>query len=126
MGRGLLVPEPVRKAKRRRYAAISAATTASRGRRHPRAQSRDQLFACSTACSRTWCSGEGPVRVQIPMKGHEGQMRTISKLIASVAMVAGAALAAAAPAQAITNGVPDGSGHPEVGALLAPRAYSDG
>jgi hypothetical protein len=53
-------------------------------------------------------------------------MRSISKLIACVAMVAGAALAAAAPAQAITNGVPDGSGHPEVGALLAPRAYSDG
>jgi hypothetical protein len=32
----------------------------------------------------------------------------------------------AAPAGAITNGAPDGSGHPEVGALLAPQAYSDG
>jgi hypothetical protein len=30
------------------------------------------------------------------------------------------------PASAITNGAPDGSGHPEVGALLAPQAYSDG
>lgn len=31
-----------------------------------------------------------------------------------------------ASAAAITNGAPDGSGHPEVGALLAPTAYSDG
>jgi len=45
----------------------------------------------------------------------------------------GAALAAAATALvlvavagAITYGVPDGEGHPEVGALLAPVAYSDG
>ena len=30
------------------------------------------------------------------------------------------------PVSAITNGAPDGSGHPEVGALLAPHAYSDG
>jgi hypothetical protein len=30
------------------------------------------------------------------------------------------------PASAITNGAPDGSGHPEVGALLAPEPYSDG
>jgi hypothetical protein len=29
-------------------------------------------------------------------------------------------------AAAITNGVPDGSAHPEVGALLAPKAFSDG
>jgi trypsin len=29
-------------------------------------------------------------------------------------------------AAAITNGVPDGSAHPEVGALLAPHAFSDG
>jgi secreted trypsin-like serine protease len=35
-------------------------------------------------------------------------------------------LAAAAPAGAITYGAPDGNGHPEVGALLAPQAYSDG
>ena len=32
----------------------------------------------------------------------------------------------AAVAAAITNGVPDGSAHPEVGALLAPQAFSDG
>jgi hypothetical protein len=37
-----------------------------------------------------------------------------------------AALALAATAGAITNGMPDGSAHPEVGALLAPHAYSDG
>lgn len=37
-----------------------------------------------------------------------------------------AALALAAGAAAITNGGPDGDGHPEVGALLAPQAYSDG
>ncbi|MGZ4125329.1 MAG: trypsin-like serine protease, partial [Actinomycetota bacterium] len=29
-------------------------------------------------------------------------------------------------AQAITNGVPDDGGHPNVGALLAPVPYSDG
>jgi secreted trypsin-like serine protease len=32
----------------------------------------------------------------------------------------------AASAAAITYGGPDGNGHPEVGALLAPQAYSDG
>jgi hypothetical protein len=37
-----------------------------------------------------------------------------------------ALLLVAAPAGAITYGVPDGSGHPEVGALLAQQAYSDG
>jgi secreted trypsin-like serine protease len=44
--------------------------------------------------------------------------------------IAGLALAAslvlAAPAAAITNGGPDGNGHPEVGAVLAQQAYSDG
>ena len=39
---------------------------------------------------------------------------------------AAAALVCAAGAQAITNGVPDGEGHPEVGALLAQQAFSDG
>ena len=37
-----------------------------------------------------------------------------------------ATLLVPASAAAITNGVPDGNGHPEVGALLAPTAYSDG
>jgi hypothetical protein len=37
-----------------------------------------------------------------------------------------ATLGLAAPARAITYGTPDGNGHPEVGALLAPQAYSDG
>jgi hypothetical protein len=35
-------------------------------------------------------------------------------------------VAAAAVANAITYGEPDGNRHPEVGALLAPHAYSDG
>jgi hypothetical protein len=46
--------------------------------------------------------------------------------IVAVIVVFVATLAFAAPADAITNGTPDGNGHPEVGALLAPQAYSDG
>ena len=42
------------------------------------------------------------------------------------AAVAATVLALAGAANAITNGTPDGNGHPEVGALLAPKAYSDG
>jgi secreted trypsin-like serine protease len=42
------------------------------------------------------------------------------------AVVAVAALGLAATAWAITYGVPDGNGHPEVGALLAQQAFSDG
>jgi len=45
-------------------------------------------------------------------------------LAVGLALVAAALLPAGA--SAITNGTPDGSGHPEVGALLAPQAYSDG
>ncbi|MEA2310281.1 MAG: hypothetical protein QOE28_249 [Solirubrobacteraceae bacterium] len=37
-----------------------------------------------------------------------------------------AALVTAAPAAAITNGAPDGGGHPAVGGLVADHAYSDG
>ncbi len=37
-----------------------------------------------------------------------------------------AALVFVAAGSAITNGEPDGTAHPEVGALLAPQAYSDG
>jgi hypothetical protein len=37
-----------------------------------------------------------------------------------------AALGLALPAGAITNGSPDGNGHPNVGGLVAPTAYSDG
>ena len=36
------------------------------------------------------------------------------------------ALATAPSVLAITYGAPDGNGHPEVGALLAAQAYSDG
>ena len=42
------------------------------------------------------------------------------------AAAAASLLAFAAVGLAITNGGPDGNGHPEVGALLAPHAYSDG
>ena len=35
-------------------------------------------------------------------------------------------LALASPAAAITNGSPDGNGHPNVGGLVAAQAYSDG
>jgi hypothetical protein len=45
------------------------------------------------------------------------------KLVAGI--VAVASLVIAAPAAAITNGQPDQSRHPEVGALLAQQAFSD-
>jgi hypothetical protein len=43
-----------------------------------------------------------------------------------VAAALAASLVVAARADAITNGAPDGNGHPNVGALLAPQAFSDG
>ncbi len=46
------------------------------------------------------------------------------KLVAGISLVA--SLIVAAPAAAITNGQADGNGHPEVGALLAQQAFSDG
>ena len=49
----------------------------------------------------------------------------MKKLMAAAAPIAVAAALAAA-AGAITNGGPDGSAHPWVGALLAPHAFSDG
>ena len=48
------------------------------------------------------------------------------RLTLIVAAMAATILATAAPADAITYGVPDGSAHPEVGALIADHAYSDG
>jgi V8-like Glu-specific endopeptidase len=48
-------------------------------------------------------------------------MRRIALLLAALA-----SLALAAPAGAITNGSPDQTGHPNVGALVASKAYSDG
>jgi secreted trypsin-like serine protease len=45
-------------------------------------------------------------------------------LLTAVAIVG--ALIFATPAGAITNGVPDGNRHPNVGGLVAPTAYSDG
>jgi hypothetical protein len=47
--------------------------------------------------------------------------KAIAACVATLAM-----LAFAGGAAAITYGEPDGNGHPNVGALLAPQAYSDG
>jgi secreted trypsin-like serine protease len=47
------------------------------------------------------------------------------RLFLAVTLTA-AALGAAAPAGAITNGAPDGNRHPNVGGLVAPEQYSDG
>jgi V8-like Glu-specific endopeptidase len=49
----------------------------------------------------------------------------VKRLTATVVALLGA-LGLATAAIAITNGGPDGNGHPMVGALLAPHAYSDG
>jgi hypothetical protein len=49
--------------------------------------------------------------------------RSVAVLLAVVAAVL---LATAAPGWAITDGTPDGNGHPAVGGLVAPQAYSDG
>lgn len=43
-----------------------------------------------------------------------------------VGLAAAAAVTLAAPATAITNGTADGQRHPNVGGLVAPKAYSDG
>lgn len=43
-----------------------------------------------------------------------------------VMLAAGVLLLVIVTAEAITNGAPDGSGHPNVGGLVAARAYSDG
>jgi secreted trypsin-like serine protease len=48
------------------------------------------------------------------------------KALTMFALAALASLALAVAASAITYGVPDGEGHPEVGALLAQQAFSDG
>src|SRR3954464_4330394 len=46
-------------------------------------------------------------------------------LFAGIVVIVGCLLPAAS-ASAITNGAPDGNRHPEVGALLAQQAFSDG
>ncbi|MCA1824440.1 MAG: trypsin-like serine protease [Frankia sp.] len=48
------------------------------------------------------------------------------RLVVSALMGFVAAVATASPASAITNGSADGNGHPNVGGLVAPTAYSDG
>jgi len=49
----------------------------------------------------------------------------VRRLLVPAAALA-AVLLTAAPAAAITDGVPDGSGHPNVGGLVSPTQYSDG
>ena len=51
--------------------------------------------------------------------------RTMRRLMGTATTLLGL-LALAAPAAAITNGTSDGNRHPEVGALVAAQAYSDG
>jgi len=46
--------------------------------------------------------------------------------VLAVSMAVSAMFVLAVGADAITHGVPDGNGHPEVGALLAQKAFSDG
>ena len=48
------------------------------------------------------------------------------KIVFAGAVIVAAVLGFSSPAAAITYGVPDGTAHPQVGALLAPEAYSDG
>jgi hypothetical protein len=53
-------------------------------------------------------------------------METDMRRIFAALVTLTALLFAAAPALAITYGVPDGAGHPNVGGLVAAHAYSDG
>jgi V8-like Glu-specific endopeptidase len=48
------------------------------------------------------------------------------RLVLALTAAAALALGVAVPAAAITSGSPDGTGHPNVGGLLADQAYSDG
>jgi hypothetical protein len=56
-------------------------------------------------------------------------MSVLRRLLAVPVLLAAAvatSVAAASPGWAITNGSPDGAGHPAVGGLVAEHAYSDG
>jgi hypothetical protein len=48
------------------------------------------------------------------------------KIVIIAAALSVSLAASASPAMAITHGTPDGATHPEVGALIADRAFSDG
>lgn len=50
----------------------------------------------------------------------------LRRCLAFSLLACGAFLLAIVTAEAITYGMPDGNGHPNVGGLVAPRAYSDG
>src|SRR5690348_5261636 len=51
------------------------------------------------------------------------RLRTVTAVLAAAAA---AVLATASPGWAITNGSPDGNGHPNVGGLVSATQYSDG
>src|SRR4051812_40523281 len=51
------------------------------------------------------------------------RLRSVAVLFAAVVAVL---LATASPGWAITNGAPDGNGHPAVGGLVADHVFSDG
>jgi secreted trypsin-like serine protease len=53
-------------------------------------------------------------------------MRGSLLTVLAAACLAAGGVGAAGPASAITNGSPDGNGHPNVGALVADSVYSDG
>ena len=48
------------------------------------------------------------------------------RILATATLLVALALMIAAPVAAITYGVPDGNGHPNVGGLVSPTQYSDG
>src|SRR6476469_552419 len=53
-------------------------------------------------------------------------LRRLKALPAVLAAAEAVVLATASPGWAITNGSPDGNGHPTVGGLVAATQYSDG
>src|SRR3954453_17372700 len=62
-----------------------------------------------------------------PATGLPGDpMRGSLLTVLAAACLAAGGVGAAGPASAITNGSPDGNGHPNVGALVADSVYSDG
>ncbi|MDQ6859907.1 MAG: trypsin-like serine protease [Verrucomicrobiota bacterium] len=52
--------------------------------------------------------------------------QSLRRSVAVVLLALGTSLLVIVTAQAITNGAPDGNAHPNVGGLVAPKAYSDG
>jgi hypothetical protein len=58
---------------------------------------------------------------------YNGAMnKLLRRSLALILLAAGSLLLVVVTAEAITFGQPDGNGHPNVGGLVAPKAYSDG